>query len=174
MRSYFKKTPWRIYQDFLYGGGIHAIDLAVWIANEPVIKAYASTGIKLIPKYKHPEDYHINLFFKSGMQACVWVNARVVLPIHKSELEVYGEKGTLLSENKSGTLLSYKYKQAKRDYQREYLGTGYRSTLNTGVKIVNEYITGISKTHYPLPDINEAVEILKVVDMIDNLLKENH
>ena len=171
MRSYYKKTPWRSDQNFLYGGGIHAIDLACWIAGEKVTNVQAITGSKFIKGFNHPEDYRINLTFASGFTAHVWLSARVVLPIHKTDVEVYGEKGAYIANNKSGVLRAFYHKQKKKEFVAETFKVGYRLTIPKEIEIANRYFTGKSKSYWPLVDIHEAVKEIKILEAIEKSIK---
>jgi predicted dehydrogenase len=175
MRSFFKKTPWRLQQNFLYGGAVHAIDLVCWIMGDQLISVYAQTGRKLIRKYTFPEDYHILLTFKSGMIATIWANARVVLPVHKADLQIYLENGTFVANNKSGVLKTFKHrkgmKEHVKDYKNEQFNVGYRYTIPKEIEIVNKFITKRSKFHDPVPRIDDVIPLMKILHAIEKSIE---
>lgn len=172
MRKLIRQTPWRKHQNFLWGGGIHAIDLVLWMIDEKIEDAVAIAGRKTIKNMASDQDYQILLKFQSGLVAQLWVNARVTIPVHKVDLEVYGEKGALIANNKSRYLKSHmdsqSHSKTKKDYLSESISLGYRFTLNREVEIVNNFITGVSKSHYPLPDIYESY---RTIEVVHNVLK---
>ncbi len=171
LRPVLKKTPWRVHQDFLYGGGIHAIDLVHWISSEKAIRVYAQTGVKMIRSYQLPEDYHLFITFASGMVAEVWANARAVLPVHRSDLEVYGEKGSLIASNRSTSIKYYQYKQKEKQFLSKNIVKGWRYTVPREIAIVNKFIQGKIKSHWPLPSLDEAVEVIRIVDAAERSIK---
>lgn len=168
MRSYIQSTPWRANQDFLYGGAIHAIDLAVWIANEPIESVYARTGVKVIDGYNQPEDYKILLNFASGLTATIWANANLSLPVHKTDLLVFTTNTSYEADNKNGVVYSYNKFQTKKDWVTKQFPVN--KTIDDEIAIVNAYLSGEHTDHAPLPGIDEAVQVIEVVDLIQQSL----
>ncbi len=175
MRSFFKKTPWRLEQNFLYGGAIHAIDMVCWTVGERVISVHAKTGKKFIRRYMFPEDYHITLTFQSGLVATVWANARVVLPVHKADLQIFMENGTYLANNKSGVLKTYKYKKgvwdSMKDYKNELFKVGYRYTIPKEIEVVNRFIKKRNKSHDPIPKIEDIIPLMQILDAVERSIE---
>ena len=137
------------------------------VANEPVIEVQASAGIKMLPDYAHPEDYQIILKFKSGLLGHIWLNANLQLPIHKTDLEIYGEKGTIISDTSSQTLQIYQKGEenfTSREFPKEF-------SIPKVVQILNNLVKGKSPSYYPLPNINEAVSLIKILDSVEKSIQ---
>lgn len=167
MSPYMKPGNWRLNQNFLYGAGTHPIDLACWIANEPVVEVQASTGIKDLENYTQPDDYQIILKFQSGFLGHIWLNAAVQLPIHKTDIEVFGKKGTIISDNRSGTVKTFH--QGESDFLAKTFPQ--EMTIPKAVKIMNALVENKNNSHFPLPDINEALSLMKVLDAVEKSIK---
>jgi predicted dehydrogenase len=170
MRQYLKETPWRAEQNFLYGGAIHAIDLLCWMAQEPVIAVQGFASKISVIDSPFPQDYRITLQFKSGYSAHVWANAGAVLPIHKTDLNVYTENTTYISDNKSEYLKIYSKNNPYKEFVLKNISVNM--TVDEEVKIMNDWLTGKRKDHAPLPEIEEAVSILKILDAIERSIAE--
>ena len=164
MDNYRFGTKWRNMQEFLYAGGSHAIDLACWIIDEPVISVQAATGTKIRAQYTSQERYQIILKFASGILAYIKLNASSPRLLDGSDLIVEGEKGQLTSHNKMDELLFYK----KGDRKPQSIKLPNSKTLTTAVevKIVDDYLLGKIKSHWPLPEVDEALNTIKVLDTI--------
>lgn len=127
-------------QNFLYIGGSHAVDLACWISEEKVISVKASSDNKL--------NYQINLEFSSGLLGDIKLDANSSRLISGTDLIVSGEKGKSASNNKLG----------KINIQT--------LTIPLEIKIVNNYLSGKITSFEPLPNVDEAVNIIKVLDAV--------
>ncbi len=92
-------TPWRVTapQDFLFGGGAHAIDCVRWFAGDiDTVHAFAlNSGV--IPDYPIEDTWILNLKFASGALGRVSVICSAVNspPEAHQRLVIYGTKGTL-------------------------------------------------------------------------------
>lgn len=134
-------------QNFLYVGGSHAVDLACWIAGEKVVRAKASSENKL--------NYKITLKFSSGLIGKIKLNANSSRLISGTDLIVSGEKGESASNNKLG----------KINIQT--------LTIPLEIKIVNNYLSGKTNSFLPLPEIDEALNIIKILDIIQRSVSSN-
>lgn len=167
MTPYQQPGNWRMNQDFLYGAGSHAVDLACWVANEPVVEVQAKTGVKVLPNYTQPEDYQIILKFRSGLLGHIWLNANLQLPVHKTDFEVYGEKGTMIYDTASQVLKTYR--EGNDNYSCEkYQG---EFSIPKTVRVLNSLLRGESDSHFPLPNIDEAVSLIKVLDAVEKSIQ---
>lgn len=164
MTEYRLGNKWRKNQDFLYVDGSHAVDLACWIINDRVVSVQAATGNKIRSEYESQERYHIILKFASGILGHIKLDASSARPINGTDLIIDGEKGQLVSHNKIDNLLFYK----KGDKKPKSIKLPNNKTLTTAleVKIVNEYLLGKRNSHWPLPQVDEAVHTIKVLDAI--------
>lgn len=157
-----KKTPWRKDTPLLYDGGVHPIDLACWIANEPVESISATTGPKKDHKYPHPEDYYLTLHFKSNLEARIWINA-------KAKPEEAGI-GLVLTSEREQVLAHHKWNFVRLIFFEPDFGGRDIDALSAvrpvdrAAQIVNSYLTGRSKNHTLLPDIHEAMQVMRILD----------
>lgn len=170
MDSYIRKTPWRRKQKFLYGGAIHPIDLIVWLAKEPVVAVQAQAGKIGKGKETKEQDFHIVLTFRSGLTAHVWANANIILPENKTDLQVFTSTATFLTDNKSGQIQWYSKFSPTKKFSIEEVRVN--KTIDDEVQIMNEWISGKRKNHDPLPDIHEAVEVIRIVDAIEESINK--
>ncbi len=110
LSPYLPFTPWRLQmpQDFLYGGGLHPIDLLRWYVGE-VEEVYAiAQNSGRTPEYRLEDNFLVLLKFASGCLGTVAVLCGVVHPpVPIIELELFGDAGSLMatySEGQSGVL----------------------------------------------------------------------
>lgn len=164
MTEYRTASKWRNSQDFLYVGGSHAIDLALWIANQKVVSVQAATGVKIRSEYDSQERYQIILKFESGLLAHISLDSSSAQPISGSKLVVYGEIGQLSSHNKLDELSFYR----KNNKKPKLIGLPNTKTYTTAleVKITDNYLTGKLNSYWPLPSVDEAIQTIKVLDAV--------
>ncbi|MCZ6678515.1 MAG: Gfo/Idh/MocA family oxidoreductase [Candidatus Poribacteria bacterium] len=99
IRAVCRRTPWRVTapQDFLFGGGAHAIDCVRWFAGDiEEVHAFAmNSGV--IPGYPIEDTWMLNLKFASGALGRVSVICSAVNSPRDAHqrLVIYGTKGTL-------------------------------------------------------------------------------
>ena len=103
IRSVCERTPWRVTvpQNFLFGGGAHAIDCLRWFAGNVVeVSAFARKS-EVIPGYPIEDIWILNLIFESGalgrvLVMCGSVNNRGEgLAGGNKHLQIYGTEGTI-------------------------------------------------------------------------------
>lgn len=143
-------------ENFLFIGGSHAVDLACWIAGEQIVSLNAISKNKL--------SYQITVRFFSGLLGNIRVDASSTRPVSGTDLIVYGEKGKLVSHNKLDKLLFYK-KGAKLP-QSILLPNTETFTIPLEVKIIDNYLLGKASSHWPLPAVDEAVKLIRVLEAI--------
>lgn len=154
--QYQQRVPLRKNQDFLYIGGSHAVDLAYWIAGEQIVSVKATSANIL--------SYQINLKFDSGIPAGIDLEASSPQPKNGTDLIVYGEKGKLVSHNKVDQLLFFK--KVDKKPQSIKLPNNKTPTTAIEVEIVNNYLLGKISSPSPLPDVDEAVQTIRVLDAV--------
>ncbi len=99
IRKVCQITPWRVTvpQDFLFGGGAHAIDCVRWFAGDiDTVHAFAlNSGVIL--GYPKEDTWILNLKFTNGAVGRVSVICSAVNspPDAHQRLVIYGTKGTL-------------------------------------------------------------------------------
>ncbi len=164
MDNYRFGTKWRNMQDFLYVGGSHAIDLACWIIGEQVVSVQAATGNKIRSEYESAERYQIILKFASGLLGHVSLDSSSAQVVDGSDVVVYGEKGKVSSHNKIDEFKFYN--KTNKKIQSLKIPNSKTFTIAQEVKIINDYLLGKSNSYWPLPNIDDAVEIIKILDAI--------
>lgn len=107
---YLTLTPWRLEmpQDFLYGGGLHPIDLLRWYVGEvEEVCAYSHKSGRS-KDYDYNDNFMILLKFASGCLGTVSVLCGVVHPpVPIIELDLFGDAGSVTatySEGEPGVL----------------------------------------------------------------------
>ena len=163
MRKFHEDTPWRKKQDFLWGGGVHAVDLAVWVGG-PIDSVSAIEGeSKLISGYTMPERYAISLGFESGAVGGVALDSRAVQPAHGTDLVVFGTEGKIIAHNKNPELTIFDAKTGLETIE----DAGNAMTVDLMNKIVFEWLVGENENHDPVPTLNDAMHVVRVVDAIE-------
>ena len=125
--------------NFLYMGGSHAVDLACWIIDEPAVNIQATS--------QNPLVYEIKLIFASGLEGQIKLDASSPRIRSGTDLKVFGEKGKSISHNKDKKNINV-------------------FTTPLEVKIVNDYLLNKSNSYWPLPGVDEAVNVIKVLDAV--------
>lgn len=143
-------------ENFLFIGGSHAVDLACWIAGEQIVSLNAISKNKL--------SYQITVRFTSGLLGNIKLDASSVRPISGTDLIVYGEEGKLVSHNKLDKLSLYK--SGNKKPQSILLPNIKTFTIPMEVKIIDDYLLGKATTHWPLPAVDEAVNLIKILEAI--------
>ena len=154
--EYQKRAPLRKNQDFLYIAGSHAVDLACWVSNQSIVSVQATSENEL--------SYHISVKFSSGLLGHIILDATSPRSRDGTDLIVDGEKGQLVSHNKLDELLFYQ----KGNKNPRSIKFANNKTLTTAleVKIVDNYLSGKLKSYEPLPEVDEALNIIKILDAI--------
>ncbi len=154
--EYQKRKTLRKNEDFLYIGGSHAVDLACWVIGEPIINIKATS--------KNNLSYEITLEFASAIYTNIILDASSAQTISGTDLKVYGDKGKLASHNKKNELLFYTDKDKK--HKSIKLPNSQTLTTRIEVSIIDDYLSGKIKSFWPLPEVNEAAHIIKILDAI--------
>lgn len=101
MRPVFEFTPWRLRapQDFMFGGCVHCLDVLRAFGGElESVHALANRG-NLTPGYPLPDNFFLNLRFKSGAIGRVSGLYGVVHPpVPMMQFGLYGSRGSLQAE----------------------------------------------------------------------------
>lgn len=157
--QYKKRKPLRKNEDFLYIGGSHAVDLACWITEDKAVSVIATLD------GSDPKTYEIVLKFASGLSAYIKLDAASPRPYNGSDLIVSGTKGRMESNNKIDNLCIYN-KELKKIQVLVFPNTKTYTTASE-VNIINNYLSGKSDSYSPLPDVDEAVNIIRILDAIE-------
>jgi predicted dehydrogenase len=101
MRPVFAFTPWRLRvpQDFVFGGCVHCLDvLRAFGGDLESVHALANRS-NLTPEYPLPDNFFLNLRFKSGAIGRVSGLYGVVHPpVPMMQFGLYGSRGSLQAE----------------------------------------------------------------------------
>lgn len=164
MAEYKQRTPLRKNQDFLYIAGSHAVDLACWVVNKQIVSVQAAIENNKRLEYDCPKTYQIICKFSSGLLGHIKLDASSARPRSGTDLIVDGENGQLVSHNKQDQLLFYR--KGNKKLQSIKLLNSQAFTIALEVKIIDDYLSGKSTSHWPLPKVDEAVDTIKVIDAI--------
>ena len=101
MRGTYGATPWRLQapQDMMFGGCMHILDiLRAFGGDVESVQAFGNQG-HLTPTYPIPDNFYINLKFKTGVIGRVsGLYGIVHAPQAMFQFNLYGSKGSLVSE----------------------------------------------------------------------------
>ena len=101
MRDVYENTPWRLQvpQDMMFGGCMHAVDiLRAFAGDVDWVHANGNLG-HLTPTYPIPDNFFLNLAFKSGAIGRVsGLYGIVHPPMPMNQFGLYGSKGSLVAE----------------------------------------------------------------------------
>jgi predicted dehydrogenase len=105
LSPYLRGTPWRLTmpQDFMYGGGLHPIDLLRWFAGD-VVEVYSySQRSNRTKGYEYDDNFMILMKFGSGCIGTVTVLCGVVHPpVPIIEVDLFGAGGSITSVYSEG------------------------------------------------------------------------
>jgi len=141
-------------QYFLYIGGSHAVDLAYWIIGEKIVSVQTFSENEL--------KYGISINFSSGLKGKIKLDAGSSRSLSGTDLIVSGEKGKLISHNKRDKL-SFQKNGIEESISFPNSTT---FTIPLEIKIIDDYLLGRGTSYWPLPDIDEAVYLIKVLEAI--------
>lgn len=161
--QYQQRSPANKNRDFLYIGGSHAVDLMCWIANEKVISVKAKSKKT---KQNYPTNYNVQLKFASGLIGNITLDASSKRLMNGTSLIVEGKLGKLTSHNKSDKLLFHRNGKKKQIIKLPNIQT---HTIALEAKIIDDYLLGQKKSYWPLPDVNEALNTIEILDTIQKI-----
>lgn len=149
---------------FLYGGGSHAVDLNMWLADQPVTEVQARVSTKEVrPQYPGEEDFDLALGYEDGTTGRVWLSAAAPLPQHGADVKVYGSDGAYRAHNKNPVLDTYI--DGEPDWRSEHIGLSY--TIDDMSALFNAYVRGERQDFSPMPDIEDGLRVMMVLRALD-------
>ena len=170
---YLSITPWRLQmpQDFLYGGGLHPIDLLRWYVGEvQEVYAYAQKSGRS-PEYRLEDNFLILLKFASGCLGTVSVLCGVVHPpVPIIQLELFGDAGSLLatySEGQPGVLRLVNGKLPEHPVQEIQYAPETGVTYQHGAaerRIFEQFFDCLENDRRPDPDEIQGARGVAVAD----------
>ena len=101
---------WRGKIDFysvVYGGGVHIVDLLLWLTGEQVVEvaAYGNSISSKDTRFRYNDMVVSILKFRSGMTGKVTANFGCVFP-HFHALQIYGTKATFVNGMEHGSFFT--------------------------------------------------------------------
>ncbi len=163
------ETPWRKFSSLLFDGGSHAVDTVCWIAGEPVKSVSAVTSRKVDPTYPNPEKFRLFLKFQSDLAAQVWINAKAPTSKAGINLSVAGEYGVLKTHHKWDHIQLIN----NNGIETSRLAPWEEHPVDGVARIINGYLTGRFLDYDPLPNIHEAMQIMRVLDAAQRSIKSH-
>jgi predicted dehydrogenase len=152
---------------FIYEAGTHAVDLNMWLVDQPVVELQASvSGKKTRDEYRWDEDFAISLKYKDGTLGRIWINASAPLPETGSNIAIYGSEGAYKAHNKYPVIESYK----EGDKAWLVRHTKVRPTIELMSAVFNDYLRGNRDNFNPMPDIKDGLKLMIVLYTIEKAL----
>ncbi|MFH1287793.1 MAG: Gfo/Idh/MocA family oxidoreductase [bacterium] len=115
---------WRGKIDFysvVYGGGVHIIDLLLWLLQDPIVEVQAfANNISSKGKFSYNDIVACIFKFKSGVVGKMVVNMGCVFP-HFHPLSIYGTKATFINGLDKGLF----FKSRSKNYLPEEIEAAY-------------------------------------------------
>ena len=178
---------WRGKIDFysiVYGGGVHLIDLIMWISGDIIteVSAFGNNIQTLNTDFKYNDLIVSILKFSNGLVGTLSCNFGCVYP-HFHQFEVYGTKATFVNDfefakifkcrdskdfNKNHLLQSAEFKQHENI---EHVFTEYKNT-HKGEHIYN-FIESIIQDKEPDVSLKEIFNTMSVCFAIEKSMKNN-
>lgn len=141
---------------FLFIGGSHAVDLACWLTGQSAlsVKAFSKSNL----------NFDITIEFSSGIEGHIRLDADLPRSVSGTHLIAYGEKGELISHNKSDQLSFYE--NGNRKTRMMVFPNTKTFTIPLEVKIIDDYLLGKRGSFTPLPAVDEAINTIKILEAI--------
>jgi predicted dehydrogenase len=172
MRPVFEITPWRrtVPQDLMFGGCVHSIDvIRAFGGDVETVHANATQG-NLTPDYPIPDNFFLNLKFKSGVIGRVsGLYGIVHPPTPMMQFTIYGSKGSLQSEytdNEPGQvklvldqMFGHKPYVANFEAERDLSSTGHGATVT---RLMRHFQDCLDNDRKPSPDVVDGAKSVAV------------
>lgn len=146
-------TPWRLdpLRHGFLGGGCHAVDLARWIAGDPV-EVFAYGNHKMLPNYPTDDCMIAVMKFPNDVIGKVFVSTGCKRDYTMRSV-FYGSKGTIITDNTSPYMMVY----------QEGMGSG-----DTLLSAVPDHERHAVPVRYPvnISNHNASGELLEFLDCI--------
>lgn len=143
------------YYSIVLGGGIHLVDLILWLVKSKVKYVFAM-GNKIQTKeskFKYNDLVSALLYFENDMIACVNSNFGSVTP-HFHQFEVYGTKLSFISSH---------------DHYEYYDSRDSKNYNQNDIVILNKQTSNITPTKYAMSEkINKGFYLYNFIDSILN------
>jgi predicted dehydrogenase len=187
LRKVLKATPWRetVPQDWLIGGGCHAIDLVRWFAGE-VSEVHAYANKSGLPGYEiyertYETNFLLNLKFESGCIGRV-LSAHGVIepPIPMESFWLFGTRGTIVDNEivlERDGKLERKTLRPSRDQELAEKGMPspeeeIRGHLDEVIRFLKHFEICVREDRNPSPDAREGARDVSVALAAWDSIKE--
>lgn len=157
------------YTTWLYEGGTHAVDLNIWLSGGQRVRQVQA----VMSPHKHREDYFwaedfaINLVYDSGLIGRVWTDCASPQPKHGAHAAVFGSEGAYRAQSMTPRL-EY-FREGDDDWSTRPVSVV--PTMNIMSEIANDFVLGRRADFDPLPDVDEALQLMVVLDTIGKALE---
>lgn len=172
MRPVFKFTPWRLTmpQDLMFGGCVHSIDvIRAFGGDVDTVHANAVKG-NLTKQYHLPDNFFLNLKFKSSVIGRVsGLYGIVHPPMPMMQFGIYGTKGSLQAEftdNEPGQirvvldkLASHKPMVSIFEPERDASAYGHGATV---IRYMRHFQECLDKDLEPCPSVLDGAKSVAV------------
>jgi len=172
MRPVYEATPWRktVPQDLMFGGCVHSIDvIRAFGGDVDTVHANAIKG-NLTPNYPIPDNFFLNLKFKSGVIGRVsGLYGIVHPPTPMMQFNIYGTKGSLQSEftdNEPGqvkvvfdNMFGQKPYVAHFDAERDASAYGHGATV---IRCMRHFQDCLDNDREPSPSVVDGAKSVAV------------
>lgn len=148
---------------FLYGGGSHAVDLNMWLADQEAKQVQATAAKRKGRSFTGYDDIAASIQYKNGLNGRVWLSGAASLPVHGSDINVYGTNGTYRANNKDPFVK--KFIEGKNGWESLKIGLEY--TIDIMSKVFNSFVRGERANFDPLPDIGDGLKVMILLDTIE-------
>lgn len=155
---------------FLYEGGSHAVDLNMWLADQPVAEVQCMVSTKKTrAEYRWIEDFAINLKYSDGLTGRVWVSPSSPLSRHGSNIAAYGSSGAYRDHSKEAYYQSYS--EGDDDWATHQIDVSLTMlTMQSMSEVFNSFVQGKRKNFKPLPDIEDGLKLMIVLNTIEKAI----
>lgn len=147
-----------------YGGGVHLIDLIMWLCGENIQSVFAM-GNNICSKgskFRFDDTVSALMKFTSGATVQLTSNFSCVHP-HFHQLEVYGKNGTFVNGFESATLY-----QKRDSREHEKIDTAYPG-IHKG-DLLSDFLDSIAQDREPIVSKKDVFDVMSVCFAIERSL----
>lgn len=162
---------WRGKQDFysvVYGGGVHIVDLLMWLTNDRIIEvaAFGNSISSAGSGFRNKDMVVATLKFSSGIVGKISVNFGSVTP-HFHKVSVYGTDATFENRPDSGLI----YRSRNADCDPEKLTSAYPGTGKH--ELIPSFLSAILRRNTPVVDERAAFDCMSVCFGIEKAVSQS-
>ena len=164
----YKLNQWRgkiPFYSVLQGGGLHIIDLILWLTKAKPIEVI-STGNKILSSksnFKYNDNIMTVMNFKNNMIAKINSNFGCVLP-HDHAVRIYGSKGSVILSNDQLRIV-----KSRKSKKEQIIKFKYKKNYKD--KILNSFVSQITHNKKPLISKSEILQTMYICLLSEKSLK---